>query len=252
MEKLRFFDCSLSYGRRSSVLPGSFYRLEDLLDRMDDYGIEEGLVYHALSQEYAPEIGNQAVLEVKSYQNRLHPVWSTVPTHTGEYLPPEQLLAQMKLEDVRAVRLFHETEWQAFCLEEWNCGDLFSALEDCSVPLFITYDPSKWGEYGRLMQNHPKLSLVLCGVNYRIDRNLYGAMKAFPHLYVETFGYKVHRGIENLVQAFGADRLLFGSGMPVSSGASAVAMVSYAQLPRIDKEKIAGENLRQLLGGVCL
>jgi len=87
-------------------------------------------------------------------------------------------------------------------------------------------------------------------VNYRVDRSLFALVKKFDNLYVETFGYKQHHGIEEFCKRFGAHRMVFGSGMPAYSGGAAVAMINYARISDEEKRMIAYENLEKILGGV--
>ena len=53
-----------------------------------------------------------------------------------------------------------------------------------------------------------------------------------------------------LVPIIGAHRLLFGSGWPEYTPASAMTMLACARIDRQEKLKIARENLVGLLGGV--
>ena len=75
-------------------------------------------------------------------------------------------------------------------------------------------------------------------------------LKKHKNLYLETFGFKAQDGIEEVCKVFGAERLIFGSGMPESSGAAAVTMITYANISFEEKQMIASENLEKLLGGV--
>lgn len=45
MKELEFFDCNCSFGMRSIRYPGSFYKIEDLVNKMEYYGIKRALVY---------------------------------------------------------------------------------------------------------------------------------------------------------------------------------------------------------------
>ena len=84
----------------------------------------------------------------------------------------------------------------------------------------------------------PKLRLVLTNVTFRIDRNLYPLLSRCENLWVETSGYKPFCGLTEICRDFGAHRLLFGSGMPVSSCASAVALLAYAELEEDENRKL--------------
>ena len=53
--------------------------------------------------------------------------------------------------------------------------------------------------------------------------------------------------IEEIAEKFGAQRLIFGSGMPGLSGAASVALITYAKLDDTRKQMIAAGNLDRLL-----
>lgn len=253
MEPLSYFDCNCSFGMRGIVYPGSFYKLEDLLKNMENYGIKRALVYHSMAREYNPVVGNGMLMEeIKQYPS-LYPVWAVMHHHTGEFPEPGELRKQLKANNIRAVRVFSAMADQGFGLSEWNCGELFSMLEECKVPLLLGFEQmAGWNELHEICSNHPGLKIIFTGVNYRIDRNAYALLEKFENLYVETSGYKGFEGIPEICRKFGAHRLVFGSAMPVLSGAAAVSMVNYADISEKEKRMIAYENLDNLLGGVQL
>lgn len=252
MGELEFFDCNCSFGMRAIMNPGSFYRVEDLVNRMARYGIKRALVYHSMAREYSPSIGNKMLMdEIKNYPF-LVPVWTVMPHHTQEFPQPYELIEQMKANGVKVVTMFPSMMDQAYSLAEWNCGELFKVLEEHRVPLLLSFDQITWNELHDLLRNHPKLNVILTNVNYRIDRNIYALLGMFDNLFIETHGYKVHRGIEEICNKFGAHRLIYGSGMPVFSGSAAVAMINYAQIGQKEKEMIAYGNLEALLREVRL
>jgi predicted TIM-barrel fold metal-dependent hydrolase len=108
-----------------------------------------------------------------------------------------------------------------------------------------------WRGVHDLVSRHPALDVVLTDVSYRIDRNLFALLlDRHARLSIETIGYKVHRGIEEICRRFGAERLVFGSGMPVYSRAAAVTMIRHARISDREKQMIAHGNLEKMLGGV--
>lgn len=249
---MKFFDCNCEIGMRGIVYPGSFYKVEDLAARMEYYGIEKALVYHSMAREYNPGEGNKMLMEeIKDYPS-LIPVWVVMHHHTDEFPEPGELARQMKNSGIKAVRMFPAAWEQNYCISEWNCGELFSVLEEYRIPLLIGLDQLGWDGLHALCSCHPELRIVLTSVDYRIDRNLYVLMKKFKHIYIETIGYKVHSGIEEICGKFGAERLVFGSGMPVFSGGSAVSMINYSRISEKEKRMIAADNINTLLGGVLL
>jgi len=249
-EALNFLDCNCSFGRRSIVEPGSFYKIEDLVHKMEYYGIKRALVYHAMAQEYSPLVGNSMLMEeIKGY-GQLIPVWAVMHHHTEEFYEPDVLKDRLRENGIRAVTMFPGRNDQGFSTDEWNCGELFDMLEENSVPLIIGLDQVGIESLLGILKNHPGLKVILKRTGYSLNRNLYGILKKFKNLYIESSGYKVHHNIEVFVRMFGAHRLVFGSGMPFHAGGSAVCNINYARISDEEKNMIAWKNLEGILGGV--
>jgi len=252
MEPLMYFDCSCSIGMRGILYPDSFYKVADLLDRMKRYGIHKALVYHSMAREYNPVIGNKMLMEEIKNNPILLPVWVVMHHNTDEFPTPDDLLKQMKANNIKAVRMFPAPADQSYSIAEWNCGELLSVIEKHHIPLMLGLDQLGWNELHELCDNHPEMKLILTDVAYRMDRNAFALMKKFDNLFIETMGYKAHNGIEEMCSRFGAGRLVFGSSMPLLSGGAAVSMINYARISEDEKKMIAYKNMEDLLGGVLL
>lgn len=252
MEELQYFDCNCSFGMRGIVEPGSFHKAGDLVERMRHYGIKRALVYHSMAREYNPAVGNSMLMKEITDDPSFYPLWVVMPHHTGEFPEPEELRRRMKEYNVRAVRMFPAPAEHCYSLARWNCGELLSMLEACKIPLFIGLAQLDWERLHELCSDYPGLKIIVTELGYSVDRDLYPLLKKFENLYIETTGYKVHSGIEEICGRFGAHRLIFGSRMPEYSGGSAVSMINYARITENEKKMIAGENLEKLLGGVQL
>lgn len=87
-------------------------------------------------------------------------------------------------------------------------------------------------------------------VSYRINRDLYPRLKAYPHLYVETSGFEQHCGIQDVYERFGADRLLFGSRMPYFCAGASRHAIDCAGIPEEAKMAIGAANVKRLLAEV--
>ena len=252
MEPMEFFDCNCTIGMRGIVNPGSFYKTEDMVKRMEHYGIKKAFVYHSMAREYNASTGNQMLMEEILNYPSLYPVWVVMHHHTGEFPEPGILIKQMKENNIKAVHMFPAVHDHNYSIAGWNCRELLAILEKCSIPLMLGLEQLSWDELYDLCCDHPGLRIILTGVSYRIDRNLYSMLEKFQYLYVETMGYKIHNGIEEICRKFGAERLVFGSGMPVYSGGAAVGMINYARISEKEKRMIAYENIETLVKGVRL
>jgi len=208
-------------------------------------GISRALAIHALAKELAPVEGNELIVALARDFQWIEPCWVVMPHHTGEMPAPENLLPEMRKNGVRSARLFPSLHgWR---MNEYGAGELLSALEAACVPALVDLDQTNWDEVDQVCAAHPALPLVVVRVTYRIDRTLYPLLEKHQNLSIEISGYQPHRAIEEIAGRFGAHRLLFGTGLPVFEPGSAVGMVTYAELPRDQKQMIAAGNLESLL-----
>lgn len=241
---LHFFDCNCQIGRFGAPAPGLALTPEALEGELQHFGIARALCYHALAKEYSPAEGNRALLEDR--RPWLEPCWVAMPHHTGELPAPQELLRQMHEADVRAVRLFpKEHNWR---LREWAAGELLAVLAEARIATLLDADQTDWDEVDAICAAHPGLPLILLRPNYRAARFLYPLFERHANLRIEFSLYQVHRGIEEICQRFGAERLVFGSALPTFSPGGPVAMVTYADVNERDKEAMAGGTLARLLG----
>ena len=252
MEEIKYFDCNCNFGMRGVIDPGSFYKVEDLKKRMEHYGISKALVYHSLAREYSPMVGNAMLMDEIQKYPEFYPMWAVMPHHTNEFYTPSELKEKLRINNVRAVCIFPGVSEQFFSTENWICGELFKMLESCKIPLFAGMTQLGFSEIARICTEYPGLTIILTDLSYSIDRNLYGLLGSFKNLNIEISGYKVHNGIEEICEKFGADRMIFGSKMPEFSGGAAVSMVNYARISDKEKQMIAHENIEKLLEGVVL
>ena len=258
MDNLNFFDAHCYVGRYKTFLPGSFYWTAELIEQMDHYGISDALVTHAMSREHHPVDGNAAIMQEVEGRGRLHPCWALFPPGSGEMPKPELLIPDMLAKGVKAVRLFYEMHHLP--LSDWCWGEVLAELEAHQVPTFIDpdvelacWDEDKfdWDGVDALCGDYPDLTVILSEARMRSsNRLLYQLLDLHENLRVEISGFWAYHGIEFIAREFGADRLLFGTRMPVRDPASAVGQVIYSDISDEDKRLIAGDNLRALLGGV--
>ena len=83
------------------------------------------------------------------------------------------------------------------------------------------------------------------------DAWLYPLLRHVPELRVCYGHYYIPSGgIERFVRHFGAGRLLFGSGLPVTTPGGLLGYVLYADLPQEEKALILGGNLEALMAEV--
>ncbi|MGD9496770.1 MAG: amidohydrolase family protein [Armatimonadota bacterium] len=248
MARLRFFDGCAMVGWRSNRHPETIWRPADFVRDYDYYGIGAALVHHAVAVEYHQDQGNRRLLEEIRDHPRLLPQWVVMPHHTHEMAPADELIAEMLERGVRAARIYPATH--GFPLTDQIAGPLLSALMQARIPLFVDVGELPIDQACALCERCPELPVVLCGVSWASDRQLEPALERAPNLHIETHFFQGHRAYERFVRDFGAERLIFGTGLPDCSPGAAVMMSLYENIPDQDRVKIAGGNLLRLLRAV--
>jgi hypothetical protein len=254
---LHLFDASVRLGRARDHIEGAPVSAEEMLLEMDEMGISEALVWHADAQYFNPHLGNhQLMVDVAEFP-RLQPCWVFIPHETSEMPHPSAVLDEMCKAHIKAARIFPKEH--VFLLREWSIADLAENLSAHRIPLFVDFSVKSWGneyyDWDGLYEigcAFPDLPLIITSNNIGSNRRLVPLMKRLPNLYVETSYYSVHRGIEFLASEVGADRILFGTGLPFRAAGPALTALTYSMISEEEKQLVAGDNLRRLLDEVIL
>ena len=243
---MEFFDCNVRLGRVSAPPPVPVpYSCEELLDELDRAGIGAALVYHSWAEEWHPTKGNERLLQELAGREGLYPCFVALPPASEDTLPPTELVA-LVAEKHGAVRVYPQKH--EFRLTPWCCGELLEALASAAVPLLVELLQTSWDDLHLVLSTYPTLPVILLEAGYRTQRYMYALWEQHPNLYLEANSYKPFWGIEDVCARYGAERLVFGTRLPVNAIGGAVAQLTYSPLSEREKALISGGNLRRLLG----
>ena len=250
---MSYFDINCMLGPTNTNREPSFPTPGDLLTEMDRVGIAEALVYASQAKMSHPSDGNARVLEMVRDHPRLHASWVLLPPGTCEQPAPEDLVKQMRANDVRAARVFPDEH--RFPLLERTFRPLLAALAEAGLPLLIDVGRTSWGEIKldwreifSIAESHPRLPLVLLREGGTTHRILTGVWDQFPNIYLETSYMQESRVVEEITGRSAHGQLLFGTAMPVYDPGGPLSLLRGAQVTREQRSDIAGNNLRRLLG----
>jgi hypothetical protein len=249
-KKLRFYDCNLWLGR-----PEGFPLAEEILPERVSEVLEKrlvtgGLVSHWRGKTVSAQQGNESVLQdLRGQSKDLFAVWTGLPLFPAELGPVPGSTETPK--EVRGVRIFPKSHH--FPLTEWCIGSLCEWLIARRMPLFIWHTELDWPPMYQIAKTFPKLSIVIetqvQKILYHI-RPLFLLMRDCRNVLLEISNFVGPGYIEYAAREFGAERLIFGSFLPVNDPFVAMGMVLDSEVPEEQKTLIAGGNLRRLVSEV--
>ena len=224
----------------------------DLINEMDHNGISEGLVYHRDAYDLDFNRGNQRLARELAGIERLHLTETFVPDCSDEMSDAEGFIGRMRRNGTRVARSFpvHHN----FLLSPVSCGAIIDALVASSVPLVVPLAEilGQWNGVYELLANFPGLTLVVTdGGVWGQDRFFRPLLRKYPRFYISTNRHITAGQLKGIVNDFGPDNILFGSGLPAGYPGGYVMMVARAAIPDSAKEAIAHGNIERLLGEVA-
>jgi len=139
-----------------------------------------------------------------------------------------------------------------FSPRPWCCGKLYALCSEARLPLLVEYPQLTLDEVHEIMTEYPQLRLLLLRVpRLGRHRTLYALLERHPGVRLcLSSAYSVHEGIPDLVDQFGAERWVWGSGYPEAEGGASVALLTYAPIAESARAAIAHGNIERLLAEV--
>ncbi|NUP02270.1 MAG: amidohydrolase family protein [Nonomuraea sp.] len=213
----------------------------DPLGDMDRLGVDRACVTHALSLYSDPDAGNTALFAATGVPGgRLVPVPVVVPGAPGTCVPEDP--GQVRAWGVRMVRICPERH--RFDLTGPSTSRWLAAI---GLPVAIDLEETSPAQLMTLAARLPDLRILLLNPGYRRLRALAELMTEAPNVWAEIGTVNTQGGVEWLAERFGARRLVFGTGAPVSDDCGPRFLLDHLALPPEDVDRIAARSLQELL-----
>lgn len=245
MEKqIDYFDSNVCIGKRGLKHALSMWKTEDVLDTMERCSVGCALVYAGWAKDNSPRYGNEWLYEELKKYDRLFGCYTVLPNQAGDFYDPHPMIDDIRRKNMAACRMFPRTH--GYLPDERTMGGVFNALEREKLPLFTDAGEIDFPALSSILKSHPDLTVILSGLSWSQERMLYPLMDEFSNLCVDLSALQSNRIIEMLYERYGAERIIFGSGMPMKSLGAARGLIDYGEIPLEAKIKIAGGNLSDL------
>ncbi|MBM3800860.1 MAG: hypothetical protein FJW26_00965 [Acidimicrobiia bacterium] len=226
---------------------------EQLTALMDRNGIDMLAVCATRSIFSDWRVGNEEVIEISNkYPKRFLPFVSISPI-----LPKPDLtryLREYKQRKARGIRLYPQHQNYSLTLHSAT-STIFEAAEELKLPVVLPVRViMNWGlpelapaTIETVVSRYPKVSFILSSVNYGETLWLFDFMRRYENVSLEISGLQGFRAVDSCLRAVGAERVLFGSGLPLLYPACSVQKLEVARLTREQRDAIAHGNAKRML-----
>jgi predicted TIM-barrel fold metal-dependent hydrolase len=237
-------DVNVLVGATPARVPAADYDLTAATRELAAHGITSALVASRSSARYRHEVGNDALLSSAGSQAgvRIHPVVSLNPV---QYLDWPFELERSLAAGAVAVRFF--TDEQRWSVESDAFRSMVAAIRG-RCPLLVPV--TSFGDASRIGAATAEGGgpVVLLGCHYTQLGDCLAALERWPHLHLETSRLAHFQGVDSIVWAIGAERVLFGSGSPTRPIQAALNVVAAADISDQQRRAILADNAARLFG----
>lgn len=225
---------------------------DDVLRLMDRHGIDHAAIA-SLRGLYGerPAANAETLAAARARPDRFTPIAIAGPMNGGGAAELRALAG----DGFRGVRLYpllhgyrlHDPFADEVCAA---AGELRMAVIVATRPMMnFRFATVPIEEIGTLAERHPGTSFLLSGPNYLTEfRAAVLVMQRCANVSIEISCMQGLEALRRMVDAVGAERVLFGTGMPLHYPACGVAKIEHAQISEAARAAVVRANAQRLLG----
>lgn len=224
-----------------------FATVADLIAHLDRLGVSQALVSHVSARDVHPTWGNKELLnslgEIPAARQRLVPSLTVGATMLHELGAMAELRKQLQSQASRSVRLFprslnHHLE---------HVVPILTYLQDLAPAILVDFEElSSAEDLGKLADRFATLTFICTRIAWHGLASAYDLLARHRNVLLDISWMHTCGTIEDMVNRYGSERLVFGLGPKSNAGAS-IAALHDAQIPSRAKDAIAGGNISRLL-----
>ncbi|MCL2814874.1 MAG: amidohydrolase [Oscillospiraceae bacterium] len=243
--ELEFWDCNLNYGPQTSAENLKCCAdIDELSREMNRAQIKGGLVLKTIKE--AILANNSLAKDIKGAEN-LKGVWHILPSCTAEIPSPDELPQEMKQNNICALTI--NPKAHRYLARRIAIGDYLEMAQERKIPVLLNTSRGISLEGADdIMRDFPKLTVILTLDDcWPSDRFLRPFLDAYPNLCLDLTNMLTDCGLKDMRKKYPAEKILFGSGFPISYMGAHMLVIKHAEISEEDKVKIAGGNLKRIL-----
>jgi len=239
-------DVNASFGK-SATGDSEFPEIRDRLDFMDRLGISTALAWNTASRQNHALSSNQNLIDeitrTPKARGRIIPALTVSGLMPYERNGIQTLKRQMIAGETRALRFVNVFK----ILTLGQLEPVIRGIAGLKPFIIMRNDESNIQDILEFTALFPKIPVVLTEVMWMPCVVVFDLMRRRKNILVDNSWLHSYGAVEQVVEHFGAERLLFGTGYKAHGGA-AIAQLARADITEQERQLIMHGNLERLLG----
>jgi uncharacterized protein len=245
-EPIVLFDANGNFGKPATG-KADFPTMSARLAHMGRLGISRSLVWNSEARVNHSLSCNRRLLDEIAHKHaakdRIIPALAISGLIVYEHDGIATLKAQMQEGRTRALRF--ASVFDRLTLRQ--CQPIISALRDLRPFIVMHHRDARPDDVREFAAMFPEIPLVITDAMWPQGIGVLDMMRQSPSVMLETSWWHTWEGIRLVVGEFGAERVIFGTGLRAHNGA-AIAALARADITAGQRELIAHGNLDRLTG----
>ncbi len=244
---MNFHDANIRIGLPlCSSLAQPLADVDEVAQALHEHSGKSALLWHCTQIDDSPLVGNAMLAEAIRQSDCFWGSWTLLPPQT-DGLVTADFFQRMKSNRIVALRAFPDIHRYLLCKTVF--GQFLEEAVERSIPLLLSMTKGcTWPTVYRLLEEYPALHCVLCDIGiWSMDRYTYPLLENFSNVYLESSLLSLEEGgLENVVRRYGAQRIIFGSGLPDRYVEAALLQLKHAEISDDDRQQIATSNFERV------
>ena len=219
--------------------------VDSLILAMDQGGVDIACLSSCLAFVSDPRIGNDSVAEaMAAHRDRVIGFAEINPNYPDQV--ERELTRCIEGLGMKGIKIFHGP--YKYPLDGPNYQPVWEVANAHRLPVLIGDTGTEI--LGELAEQYPDAAFLRAhsGFRYSGARDCIEQAKRHPNFYLDLASAHMNLGlIEYIVGEIGADRVLFGTDIPLYDMRFCVGSILFARISDDDKRKIFGLNMQRLL-----
>ena len=225
------------------ILPGLNQNAGQVMQMMQERGIERALLISARAAQVDPQSGNRILKAMLDQSEGLYGALTAHLNRVDSSLQAiKELLNHRKFLAVLLTATDRHTPLPPLLADE-----ILNSCRRYHKPILVHTPNAACVQAAlHLAQNYTTHKFVFLGMGGSDWRGAIAAAHSAVNIYLETSGPLDRSKIPAAIASVGAHRVLFGSGMPYLDPAAALGLLEDSEIAPADKRRIVHENAARL------